>query len=282
LHGNRWLLPCVVLALSVFGARPALAQTPSPLQEWQYEGGIILAQLFKPNPPAWRSVLGLSAQVQPLYDGSKPYRVEGGPVIDIRYYNEAFISTGEGLGINLLHGDHYRAGLAVGFDLGRKESDYESHLHGLGDIDPAPVVKAFGSWVLAKKFPLVLRVDARKYVGGADGIAGDVSAYLPLPGSSERFVMFAGPSVTFADHRYMQKEFGVSPAQSLASGYPIFEPHAGMSAEGVGFSATWFITKHWLLNIDAAIQRLRGGAAESPITQRDTQRVLNLAFAHSG
>lgn len=93
--------------------------------------------------------------------------------------------------------------------------------------------------------------------------------------------MFAGPSITFADRRYMQREFGVDAAQSLASGYPAFYPHAGTSAEGVGFSATWFVTKHWLLNMNAALNRLRGGASESPITQETNQRVLDLAFAYS-
>ncbi|HEY2591545.1 MAG TPA: hypothetical protein VGI35_08130, partial [Steroidobacteraceae bacterium] len=82
----------VVLAIVLLagGTRPARSQTPSPLQEWQYGGGIILAQLFEPNVPEWRTVLGLSAEVAPLYDGSKPYRVQGGPVIDVRYYNTAF------------------------------------------------------------------------------------------------------------------------------------------------------------------------------------------------
>ncbi len=273
----------IVLAflLAACAARPAWSQTPSPLQEWQYEGGIILAQLFKPNPPEWRSVLGVSAQVAPLYEGSKPYRVEGGPVIDVRYYNIAFASVGEGLGVNILHGEHYRVGVAVGYDLGREVSDYTSHLHGLGDINPAPVVKAFGSVVLAKKFPLVLRVDARRSIGGTDGVVGDVSIYMPLPGSSERFVMFAGPSITFANGSYMQRQFGVNAAQSLASGYPEFFPHAGTSAEGVGFSATWFITHHVLLNANAALSRLRGGAAESPITQETTERVLDLSAAYS-
>lgn len=58
-------------------------------------------------------------------------------------------------------------------------------------------------------------------------------------------------------------------------------PHAGMNAEGVRFSATWFVTKHWLLNVDAAIDRLRDDAAASPVTQERTQRVLNPAFACS-
>ena len=283
--GSRRTVARALLVLAIIllagSMRPAWSQTPSPLQEWQYGGGIILAQLFEPNPPMWRTVLGLSAQVGPLYDGSKPYRVEGGPVIDVRYYNTAFLSVGEGLGWNILHGDHYRFGVSIGYDLGRDTSEYTSHLHGLPDIDPAPTAKVFGEVVVAKKFPLVLRVDARQIIGGADGAVADISAYLPLPGSSERFVMFAGPSITFANRHYLQHVYGIDASQSLASGYPEFYPHAGTSSAGVGFSATWFITKHVLLNINAAIEQLRGGAAESPITQERTQRVLDLSAAYS-
>lgn len=274
-------LALFAVMLLACGIRPAWSQTPSPLQEWQYSGGIILAQLFEPNVPEWRTILGLSAQVAPLYDGSKPYRVQGGPVIDVRYYNTAFASIGEGLGVNILHGDHYRAGISLGFDLGRRVSDYESHLYGLGSIGTAPFVKVFGEIVVAKKFPLVVRVDARQLVGGADGAVGDISAYMPLPGSSKRFVMFAGPSITFADRLFLQKVYGVDAAQSIASGYPEFFPQAGESAEGVGFSATWFVTKRVLINVNAAIDRLRGGAAASPITQETTQRLINLSAAYS-
>lgn len=271
----------VAVVLLAAGSRAAWSQTPSPLQEWQYSGGLILAQLFEPNPPEWRTVLGVSAGVAPLYNGSKPYRVQEGPVIDVRYYNTAFASVGEGLGVNILHGDHYRAGVALGFDLGRNVSDYESHLYGLGTISPAPFVKVFGEIVVAKIFPLVLRVDARQLVGGADGAVGDVSAYLPLPGSSKHFVMFAGPSITFADRLFLRKVYGVTAAQSLASGYPEFFPQTGESAEGVGFSATWFVTKHVLVNLNAALDRLRGDASASPITQERTQRVINLSAAYS-
>lgn len=277
----RYLATCLLLLLCAWAPRIALAQTPSPLQEWQYSGGEILATLFEPNLPDWRFVAGVSSDVQPLYDGSKPYRVEGGPVIDIRYKDVAFLSVGEGLGVNILHGPTYRIGVALGYDLGRSVSDYESHLQGLSNISPAPVAKFFASWVLSKKFPLILRADARQFVGGADGAVGDLEAYMPLPGSSKRFVMFAGPSITFADHLYLQKEFGVNREQALASGYPEFDPHPGTNAEGVGFSATGFITKNWLINVDGAIDRLRGSAAESPITQKTVQRALDLTLAYT-
>ncbi len=259
----------------------ASSQTPSPLQEWQYSSGIILERLFEPDVPEWRVVLGAAEEIKPLYDGAKPYRGETGPVINIRYRDVAFASIGEGLGVNLIHADHCRAGISIGYDLGRRESDYYSHLRGLGDIRPAPVMKAFASCVLSKKFPLVVRADVRQFVGGADGALGDLQAYMPLPGSSKEFFMFAGPTLTFADHLYAQKEFGVSAAQALASAFPDYQAHAGLNAVGLGFSATRFISSRWLINLDVAANRLRGSASDSPITQRTAQYVAALSIAYS-
>jgi outer membrane scaffolding protein for murein synthesis (MipA/OmpV family) len=266
------------VVLCAWGAPMAFAQTPSPLQEWQYSGGIILARLFDPNLPEWRAVLGTAAEVQPVYESSRAYRLQGGPVINIQYRDVAFLSTGEGLGYNFLRGDHYRLGVAIAYDLGRRVKDDYTNLHGMGDISPAPVAKVFASWVLSRKFPLILRADARQLVGGANGAVGDVGVYMPLPGSSKRFVMFAGPSITLATHRYLQSEYGVTQAQSLASGHPVFDPHAGTNAVGVGFSATRFIGEHWLLNLDAAINSLRGSPDVSPLTERRTGRVAVLSI----
>jgi outer membrane scaffolding protein for murein synthesis (MipA/OmpV family) len=271
------------LAFSLWACIPstALSQTPSPLQEWQYSGGTVLERLFEPDLPEWRVVLGAAAEARPLYDGAAVSRVIGGPLINIRYSDIAFVSVGEGVGVNLLRGENYRAGIQVGYDLGRRVSDDSVHLHGLGDIGRAPTVEAFASYAISKEFPLVMRGDVRQYVGGADGMVADVGVYMPLPGSSKKLIMFAGPSITYADHRYLQKEFGVTPAQALASGYPVFDPHAGTNAVGFGFSATRFITDHWLINLDGAVNHLLGSARESPITQRAVQRALTLSFGYS-
>jgi outer membrane scaffolding protein for murein synthesis (MipA/OmpV family) len=255
------------------------AQTPSPLQEWQYSGGIILARLFEPNLPLFRTVLGLASEVQPVYDGARAYRVQGGPVINIHYEDIAFVSTGEGIGYNFLRGDHYQVGFGMTYDFGRKMDEDYTNLHGMGDIAAAPVGKVFGSWVLSKKFPMILRVDARQFIGGAEGAVGDAAVYMPLPGSSKTFVMFAGPSITMATRHYMQTLYGVTSEQSLASGHPVFDvTRAGTAAAGVGFSATKFITQHWLLNLDSAIDQIRGSPAHSPLIEGRTQRVLALSI----
>jgi len=272
------LTACVAVLFGLFHPHSAWSQTPSPMQEWQYSGGVILARLFDPNFPEWRTVLGVAADTQPVYAGADAYRVQGGPVINIQYSDIAFLSTGDGLGVNFLRGDHYRVGAAIAYDRGRIERDDYTNLRGMGNINPAPVAKLFATYVLSKKFPLILRVDARQLLGGADGTVGDAGLYIPLPGSSKKFVMFAGPSVTFGSHHYLQSEYGVSPAQSLASGHPVFDAHAGMASAGVGFSATRFITNHWLLNLDAAINKLKGSPDISPLTESSTQRELALSI----
>ena len=270
------------VAACLFGAYIATsrAQTPSPLQEWQYSSGIALQKLFQPDLPDWQVVLGAGGEHRPLYDGSALTRTMGGPVINVRYKDLAFASVGEGVGFNIVHADYYRAGLALCYDLGRYVSDDVGHLYGLGDLKHAPVVKAFFSYVVSKSFPMVIRTDVRQIIGGADGALADIDVHLPLPGSSQRLVMFAGPSFTIADRRYMQREFGVTTTQSAASGYPVYDAHAGGDAVGFGFSSTAFITQHWLVNVDTAINHLLGSASESPITQRRTQKVLALSAAY--
>ena len=264
--------------LWAFAPGMAWCQTPSPLQEWQYSGGIILARLFDPDLPDWRMIGGVAADVAPVFSGARADKVMGGPVINIQYKDMAFLSTGDGLGYNFLRGPHYRVGVALAYDRGRKERDDYGDLTGMGNIQPAPAAKVFGSYVLSKKFPMILRVDVRELLGGADGAVADVGIYMPLPGSSKKFVMFAGPSITFADHHYLQSEYGVSAAQALASGHPAYDPHAGEASVGVGFSATRIFTKHWLLNLDTAITKLKGSPDMSPIVESRTQRVLALSM----
>lgn len=278
--GKGRMAPVFLIAFLAALPSAARAQTPSPLQEWQYQGGVILQTLFQPHIPEWQFVVGAGTAVKPIYGGSRTYRFDIGPAIDIRYRDIAFASVGEGIGVNLLRGDNYRAGIALAYDLGRRVSQYPSRLEGLGNIEPAPVVKFFASYAVSKAVPLVIRTDVRRVVGGADGWIGDLGAYMPLPGSSRKFVMFAGPSVTVGAGDYMQHVFGVDALQAERSAYPRYNASAGLEAAGFGFSMTWFFRKHWLLNVDTAVDRLLGSAANSPIIQEKNQGIVALSIAY--
>ncbi|HTH73189.1 MAG TPA: MipA/OmpV family protein [Trinickia sp.] len=253
------------------------AQTPSPLAEWQYSSGILLEQMFEPQLPKWRIRLGPSASFQPRYDGSSRYHVLAGPSIDIRYRDRFFLSTGEGIGMNVLTGPNWRLGIGAAYNLGRRAADDLEHLNGMGNINPAPSLRLVGEYAVSKSFPLVIRADVRRSFGGDNGWIGDLGAYMPMPGSSEKFAWFAGPTMTIADSRYMNSWFGVNATQAARSGYRRYDASAGIRSVGFGVSASLTVNKHWIFSADGAFQQLVGSAAHSPITQTRASGVFDLA-----
>jgi outer membrane scaffolding protein for murein synthesis (MipA/OmpV family) len=251
------------------------AQTPSPLQEWQYSGGLILERMFEPTPPDFHAVVGLGAEVQPAYEGSRAYKVRGGPAFDVRYKDMAFVSTGDGIGYNVIHRRGLELGLSVAYDGGRKERLDYSNLRGMGDKSLSAVPKAFVSWVISDRFPAVLRADVRHLLRTGGGTVGDLGFYLPSPGSSEKLAIFVGPSVTVANRRYLRDLYGVTATQSLASGHPVYDiKDAGVDAYGLGVMATLRITRHYLLNFDGAVNRLGHETLNSPIVERASSHVI--------
>ncbi len=268
-----------ILSASLIPA-PATAQTPSPLAQWQYSTGITLEQMFEPQLPTWRISVGPAAIFQPRYDGADSYHVLAGPSIDIRYSDRFFLSTGEGLGVNVLTGPNWRMGMALAYDLGRRGADDEDHLNGMGNINAAPSAHLFGEYVISKSFPLVIRADLRRDFGGDNGWVGSLGAYMPMPGSSQTFTWFAGPTVTFADSHYMNAWFGVSPVQAARSGYAPYQASAGLKSAGLGIAATWMPAKHWYVTGNVAFQQLFGSAEHSPITQTVGSEAVELSVAY--
>lgn len=269
----------IVAALLVVIAGPAHAQTPSPIAEWQYSSGIELQKRFERDHPAsdWRGTIGASIETQPSYVGSDHYRITGGPDFDIRYKDLAFLSTGEGLGVNLLFTDHFRMGAALGYDLGRSEDD-DRRLRGMGNISGAVVPRLFAAMVL---FPVTFRLDIRKGIGGNKGIVSDASIYAPVYGS-QQLIVFLGGSATFASAQYMKRFFGVTANQSASSGYRIYDPDAGPEAVSLGSSAIWFFSprRTWFADATLTMDRLLDDAAHSPLTAARFSSAVALSIGY--
>lgn len=280
LHGidaalaTRRLVACTLLAAAAYGGA-ARAENPSPLPEWEYSAGVALMPRFIDQVPTWDVTLGGSVEVLPKYDGSQNYHVLGGPMFDIRYKDRAFLATGEGLGINFTQTKNYRAGFALTYDLGRSRQ-LSHELSRLNDVEPSPEAKLFGELVL---FPVVLRVDVRKSVGGYNGWAGDFSAYMPIAGS-KRFFVFLGPSLTVVDSHYMQHYFGITPAESQSAGVPVFMTSGGIKSLSFGANATWMMGHHWFMNLVAATDCLLNDADRSPTTRDKVQAITGFTIAY--
>jgi outer membrane scaffolding protein for murein synthesis (MipA/OmpV family) len=269
--------------LACFTAPAAvIAQTPSPLQEWQYSSGLILASMFEPDRPEFRVIAGVGSAIQPVYDGSRAYRALGGPVINVQFKDIAFISTGDGIGYNVVHKRGLQLGVSIAYDLGRKERDDYTNLISMGDRPGSAVPKLFVAWVVSQEFPLVIRSDIRHVLRPGGGNIADLGAYFPLPGSSSHLAMFLGPSITVANKRYLQDMYGVTNQESASSRHVAYLiKQSGIEATGLGFSATWTLSRHYLVNIDAAINYLGHIPSDSPLVERASGHVVAMSFDYT-
>ncbi|MFI4979610.1 MAG: MipA/OmpV family protein [Nevskiales bacterium] len=267
------VLSLVATALAVVA--PAQAQTPSPLGEWQYSAGIALKKRFDPDPPHWEKIIGFGGEFLPRFEGSDNYYFEPGPTIDIRYRDLAFFSTGEGLGVNLLRGRDYRAGLALTYDLGRNEGTYY-RLRGRTNLSPSAAPKLFAEYVI---FPVIVRGDIRHNLGGVGGWIGDASVYMPVAGN-KKFFVFAGASVTIADTNYMNHAFGVTEQVSENTHLPVYTPGGGLKSVGVGTNMTYIFADHWFLDGVFAATTLLGQAGNSPTVDEKWQYAASLSLAY--
>jgi outer membrane scaffolding protein for murein synthesis (MipA/OmpV family) len=238
--------------------------------------------MFESDLPEVRVVSGVGSAIQPIYDGSRAYRVLDGPVINIQFKDIAFISTGDGIGYDVVHKCGLQLGVSIGYDLGRKERDDYANLIGMGDKPVSAVPKLFGAWVVSQEFPLVIRSDIRHLLRAGGGSIADLGAYFPLPGSSAHLAMFFGPSITVADKRYLQDMYGVTNQESASSGHLAYSiEQSGIEATGLGFSATWTLSRHYLVNVDAAINHLGHLPADSPLVERASGHVVVLSFDYT-
>lgn len=265
----------IAVLLSLAWAGGAAAQTPSPLAYWQNSAGVVMTPIGGPIPDWSINLLG-GGMVMPAFEGSDRYLIQPAPGFDIRYKDIAFLSDGDGLGVNLLRGQNYRAGVALSYDVGRSQhADYS--LNGIQSIAPSPEVKAFAEMYF---LPFIVSADIRKQLGGTNGIIGDLGVYMPIVGT-ESLVVFAGPAVTFANDTYMQRYFGIGTSQ--AQPHSRFLPYTaggGFKNANFGVSAIYRFDEHWFLNSDLAYERLLGSAEGSPIVQDRNQFAASVQLGY--
>ncbi len=283
-------LCCFLISLPLFllgietGAK---AQSVSPLAGWQYSAGQVLAPLgedLPPDAPKWRVILGPSVIYQPEYEGSDNYRIQPGAVISIRYKERFYISTGEGLGYDIVRGRDYRAGASVHFHRGR--NDDVDGLYRMGGIDPALHIRIYGEYVLrpvvfSREFPIVTSFEARRAVTSYDGLNATAGLYFPVAGSrKDKWFVFSGGSITYAGAKSVETFFNVNPVQAAATGYPVYDADAGFASMSAGLTAGWFVTDHILFNGNVGAKRLMKDVRESPIVQERWQFLFSLSLGY--
>ncbi|HCT1663857.1 MipA/OmpV family protein [Enterobacter cloacae complex sp. I1M] len=253
--------------------------------------GAVLALLATPALAAGQRqgnvlTLGGGVDVAPRYSGSDKSRVTAAQVVDYAMANGLFISTTRGLGYGNRVGNlDYSA--ALSYRAGRKDRDVSSdsiasgsdYLRGMGDIKGSAVVVPGLGYRITDW--LNVQLQAEVPVSERDnGEAVHFGIASPLYISPENSVTLALTG-SWGSSKYMQTYYGVSAAQSAASGFARHDAGSGIYAYSLNLDWTHKLTSRWSLLAAAGVTQLTGEAGDSPIVQRKTSPVGSLKVTYS-
>ncbi len=239
----------------------------------------------------WEVTLGGGVAYAPKFEGSKEYKVSALPLIDINWKDTIFLNPGDGLGVNVFSYEGFTFGGAVGYDGGRKEKGSRKELTGLGDVKGGAQGSIFASYQYSF---LEADVKINKTFSGSKSTTVDagVSAFIPLAavmglsmGNDVSMddedgpngpVLTLGASTTWADKNHMKSYFGVTSAQSAASGLSQFDAKAGFKSVTGSVGLLVPVTEHVMVGSNAEYTRLIGDAADSSITRKKDQFSVGL------
>jgi outer membrane scaffolding protein for murein synthesis (MipA/OmpV family) len=254
--------PAILLAAGLCINPPGAASAAVP------EGALPTAEL--PDLAAdgeWALAVGAEAEYSVDYDGSDDYETELQPGLiahlrrgDLRYYLE-----GNSLGVRWTPSPDWLLGLGLQYEFGRSEDDNPA-LRGLGDTDDEPALtldvrRGFGAgwpWWLA----------ARVLAGDSDlGALAVVGLGREIPVPSPRWTADVVLYATFATSEFQRKDFGVTRAQSVTSGYAAFEPSGGYRALGLQSYLQYVASKRLLVRAEAGYEGYSSSVRDSPIVR---------------
>ena len=208
--------------------------------------------------------LGAAALALPRYPGADSTRLLAFPDISVTLGDVFFASFASGIGARV----HDRDGLALGVlarpDFGRRASDSQTYLHGLGKVDASAELGGFADLHLAG--PLSLRSEVRKAIGGHDGVVADLALTWARPLGPRLFLALSS-GLRLTDARYMRAYYGVTPAAALVSGLAVDQPGAGLERVGLRATLVRRLGPRLGLQVAASFDRLVGDAARSPIVR---------------
>lgn len=213
------------------------------------------------NAPGIEFELGGGASVAPRYEGASAYLFSPYPTFRLKrltFSNGFQIGGGDGTGLSFYPSFRFRGA--------RKAADTPA-LTGLADVDPA-VELGLGVSYATPGFRAF--VEVRRGLTGHDGYVGEFGGDLSFR-PADRLTLSAGPRFSFAGGDYMNTYFGVSAAESVASGMAQFSPRSGFKSAGAEVSARYEMGDNWALEGSARYDRLVGDAAASPVTAAGTR-----------
>lgn len=226
--------------------------------------------------PKFEGAIGLVASYGPEYAGAEKSGIGFTPAGFVRYGRWSLSGAGgfttrrnddveRGVAASVVERDNLRVSMALRFDNGRSDSGSD-RLDGMGDIDPTVRGKLQLRWSPARDWSLNTSISI-DVLGKGGGWVADAGASRTWRWSPQTRLQVSG-GFSWADARYLQNWYGVTPAQAERSGYPVYTPGAGLRDVDLSITLRTELGPHWAGFVRAGASRQLGPAADSPLTER--------------
>jgi outer membrane protein len=204
--------------------------------------------------------IGGGASMRPAYEGSKDYKYAPAGVFQLHYL------WLPGFGTVKKERDRAREGLILAPSfryIYKRDSDDHPELRGLSSVDASYELGGRIGYQWAVLQPWVA---VRYGFGGYQGVVGETGlAFRFLPSAGTEFTI--GPRASFATADYMRTYFGVTPAESAASGISTYNPSGGFKSVGAEATGRYEFMPQWSLVGSLVYEKLIGDAASSPVVK---------------
>ncbi len=212
------------------------------------------------------------------YRGSDQRRTLLVPGLDYQWANGWFAGVTNGVGINLSTSPQWQYGARMVLDMGRSESRSNA-LRGLGDIDAKAEAGIFANHATAGG--LFFSSSARYGSGNeGKGLVVDLGSGYSTQLAPE-WRLGLGVAMTLVNAEHMQAYFGITPAQSLGSGYRAYTAGSGVRDVRASAALTHLFNRRLSATLAMSGSSLQGDAKDSPLTRQTStlSGVLAVAYA---
>ncbi len=217
-------------------------------------------ELVRDKNATWSVAVTLGVGLGPDFLGADIY--EAGPGLSARLrYKRYWLELGNGMRANLVPSRRFEAGPFVSF-LGGRNNTGDELIDGLDDIDVAVMVGGFIRYSISG-LRLTLQ-SARDVAGVNDGVIVEGLAQFNLP-VTNRVTIVPSLGAAYADDRFHDTYFGISPTESGSSGLAAFNPEPGLAAVLGGVGMRYRVGRRWFYSLAGSYGRLLGDAAASPV-----------------
>ncbi len=158
----------------------------------------------------------------------------------------------------------------------RREADDE-RLRGLGDVRRtarAEFQAGYEAGCFTAKGDVATDIAHR---GQGTIVDLTLATHYPVRG---RLQIESGVAAQWANRLFNDSFYGITPAQSVASGLPEYSPGSGLDELRVFLGASFAIDRHWLAVGRVAAVHLTQKASDSPITERRNHGEFQLFAAY--